>query len=414
MSGIGLAVEGISLRLGGFALRGIDLLVANGEILVLFGPNGAGKSVTLEVIAGFHRPHAGHVRIAGGNATGLPPEARGVGLVPQNYGLFPHLTVARNVMLPMRVAAERLPFAAARQRTIELLARFGIAALAERLPGTLSPGERQRTALARALAARPRLLLFDEPFSALDAGTRESLRDELVLFLRHSGLPAVFVTHDLAEAMALADRLAVMRDGRILQQGVASDVYRRPIDAAVAALLGVENLLPASIAGSDPAGCLVAIGDLALHSADKLLEHDPVRLQVRPARPCAGHPRELVMQVPALVAGRDKPGHDGVGDIICPDSAPKDGPRTVTLAVRAEEVGLLPPSAGLIDGGANRLIATVRAVTDSGALVRVALDCGFPLTARLTRREAQPLGLAPGTQVTAEIAPAAIRVLPPG
>ena len=401
MSGIGLAVTDLALQLGDFALREIDLRVANGEILVLFGPNGAGKSLTIETIAGFHRPQAGHIRIAGDEVTGLPPEARGIGLVPQNYGLFPHLTVARNVMLPMQTAD--------RPRTMQLLARFGITRLAERRPGTLSPGERQRAALARVLAARSRLLLFDEPFAALDAGTREALRDELATFLRHSGLPAVFVTHGLAEAMALADRLAVMRDGRILQQGPADEVYRWPADSAVAALLGVENLLPGRLVGQNEASCIVAVGDTALRSANKP-EHDH---RARHSRPCAKHPRDAVRLVPVHVDGRDKPGHDKGRDTVCPDSAPEDGAGAVTLAVRAEEVALLSPAAAT-GCGINRLEARVRAVTDQGALIKVNLDCGLPLVARLTRREAQPLGLTPGGQVVAEIAPAAIRVLPPG
>lgn len=352
-----LSVEGLSLEIGGFALRNIDLTAAGGETLVLFGPNGAGKSMTLEAIAGFRRPRAGRVFIAGEDATALPPERRGVGLVPQNYGLLPNLTVAANVMLPLR-AAGGIGRRAARERADELLARFGIAALTGRLPGTLSPGERQRTALARALAARPRVLLFDEPFSALDAVTRETLRDELRAFLRNSGVPAVFVTHELAEAMAIGDRIAVMRGGRILQQGPAREVYRRPAGGEIAGLLGVENILSGRILGQDAAGWLIAVGDAVLRAA------------------C----------VPA-----------------CAMSSP------ASLAVRAEEVTLLPPAAG--PDGTNCLAATVRGMTDNGALVKIVLDCGFPLIARLTSREARPLGLAPGRPVIAKIAPAAIRVL---
>lgn len=350
----GLRVTGLSLRLGDFALHGIDLAVGNGEILAVLGPNGAGKSVTLETIAGFHRPPAGRIEIAGGDVTGLPPERRRIGLVLQDYGLFPHLTVAANVALPYLATPE------APREVAVLLERFGIARLAARRPRELSPGERQRTALARALAARPRLFLFDEPFAAVDAPTREALRDELRAFLRGSGVPAVFVTHDLAEAMGMADRLAVMRAGRILQQGAAPDVYRAPTDEVVAGIVGVDNILPGRVLGRDGGEWRVAVGPVALRAA----------------------------------AG------DGGG-----------WREAATIAVRAEEVALLTPARDGGDAGGNRLPATVRAVADTGALVKVSLDCGFPLVARLTGRDARRLGLSPGQALVAEIAPAAVRVL---
>ncbi|HTT78451.1 MAG TPA: ATP-binding cassette domain-containing protein, partial [Stellaceae bacterium] len=167
------AVEGASLRLGDFALRDLDLALGRGEILVLLGPNGAGKSVSLEMIAGFHRPQRGRILVAGDDVTRLPPERRGIGLVVQDFGLFPHLTVAANVAF----GRPGVDIAA-------LLKQVGIGHLAARRPGNLSAGERQRTALARALAIRPLLFLFDEPFSALDARTRTGLRDELKSFLR--------------------------------------------------------------------------------------------------------------------------------------------------------------------------------------------------------------------------------------
>jgi molybdate/tungstate transport system ATP-binding protein len=356
----GLLVAGLSLRLGAFALREVDLRVGPREILVLLGPNGAGKSVTLETIAGFHRPLAGHVAIAGRDVTRLPPERRQVSLLPQNYGLFPHLSVVRNVMLP--IAAGGPGRRAARREAERLLLRFAIAPLAARLPGNLSPGERQRAALARALAARSRLLLFDEPFAALDAATREALREELRAFLRDAGIPAVFVTHDLAEAMALADRLAVIAGGRILQQGEAAAVYGAPADRRTAALLGVENILPGRLVGHDAAGWRVRVGEVALRAA-----------------PDAAEPGEAA------------------GDLL--------------LAVRAEDVALRPADAGFSADGVNRLPATVRGLAAGGALVKVRLDCGFPLVACLTRREAGPLGLDAGRPIAAEIAPAAIRLL---
>jgi molybdate/tungstate transport system ATP-binding protein len=365
MSGSGLAVEGLSLRLGRFALQGIDLRVAPGETLALTGPNGAGKSVTLETIAGFHRPRAGRLVIAGRDATCLPPERRRVSLLPQNYGLFPHLSVLQNVMLPMRAGAGRPAPGAARQAAEALLGRFGIAPLADRLPGDLSPGERQRTALARALAARPRLFLFDEPFAALDAATREVLRDELRTFLGGAGTSAVFVTHDLPEAMALADRIALIEDGRILQQGPAAEVYCAPENARVARLLGVENILRGRIIGRDAAGWRVAVGGTVLYAA-------------------------------AVAGGARARSAD------------------VSLAVRAEDVALVPLPGSAREEPSARIAGTIRTLTPTGALVKIGFDCGFPLVARMTRREAERLGAAPGLPAAAEIAAAAVRVLPGG
>ncbi|MGH7068042.1 MAG: ABC transporter ATP-binding protein, partial [Acetobacteraceae bacterium] len=211
-----IAVEDLSLQLGAFALNHVRLAVAPGEILALLGPNGAGKSTTLETIAGFHRPREGRILIAGRDVTLLPPERRDVGLVFQNYGLFPHLTVAANVAFSL--GAKGAPHARRAAPEIRrLLARFGIEHLAHRYPHDLSPGEKQRTALARALVREPELFLFDEPFAALDARTREGLRDELGAFLRDAGIPAIFVTHDQADATVLADRVAIMNCGAIAQ-----------------------------------------------------------------------------------------------------------------------------------------------------------------------------------------------------
>ena len=342
------ALERLSLRLGGFRLAALDTALGRGEILVLLGPNGAGKSVTLEAIAGFHPLESGRILIGGRDVTLLPPERRRVSLLFQNFALFPHLTVAANVALALRAAG------ADRGSGAALLARFGVEALAGRWPETLSPGEKQRVALARAIAGSPELFLFDEPFSALDAPTRAALRDGLKHFLRDAGATAIFVTHDAAEAMALADRLALMRGGVIVQQGAAASVYRAPATAFAAIFLGVENILPARLLGRDGGFWRVEI---------------------------AGQ----VLRV------------DG--------EAP--GAEPLSIGIRAEDVVLSrEPS-----GSGNRLAARVRSITDAGALTRVALDCGFALAAALSRHEAAALALAPSSAISVAIDPAAIRLL---
>ena len=237
--------------MGSFHLGDINLGVGSGEIVVIFGPNGAGKSVLLETIAGFHRPDSGRIAIGDRDVTRLPPERRNLGFMVQNFGLFPHLTVAGNVALALRARGGRTggggdPIPA---DLPGLLGFFGVTHLAERRPAQLSPGEKQRTALARALASRPDLFLLDEPFSALDARTRESLRAELETFLRRTRIPALFVTHDLTEALALADRIVLMRDGAVVQAGAPAEIMRRPAGKFAAALMGIENILAAKRTG---------------------------------------------------------------------------------------------------------------------------------------------------------------------
>ena len=242
----GASVEALTLSLGAFRLDKIDFAVSGGETLVILGPNGAGKSVTLETIAGFHRPESGRILLGGRDVTALPPERRNVGFVVQNFALFPHLSVVQNVAVAPRRGA-----ASGRAKTATplggepaaLLDYFGIAHLAERAPSGLSPGEKQRVALARALAAAPDLFLFDEPFSALDAETHEQLRDELKSYLRTLALPAIFVSHDRSDALTLADEIVVLRDGAAIQHGSPVEIFHRPESSFVARFVGVENVL---------------------------------------------------------------------------------------------------------------------------------------------------------------------------
>ena len=348
MSDAGLVVEALSLRLGSFALREVTFQAGPGEILVLLGANGAGKSVCLEAIAGFHRMAGGRVVIGGRAVERLAPEHRRVAFMVQNFGLFPHLTVAENVAIG---GVNGFDIDA-------LLARFGIGHLAARRPEHLSPGEKQRAALARALASRPSAYLFDEPFAALDAATAEALGGELSAFVRRSGAPAVFVTHDRAEAMALADRVAVIDGGIIRQHGPAAAVFARPASVAIARLLGFENLLAGRIAGETAGRFRVAVGNGCVEVAQ--------------------------CQAPAP---------------SCP---------SVTLCIRAEAIDLLPPEPG---AASNRFAARVVDLRRAGPLLRVMLDCGFPLVAYALPQTARALVLLPGAAVDARIDAEAVHLV---
>jgi iron(III) transport system ATP-binding protein len=222
-------------------LCGVDLAVARDEVVCLVGPSGCGKTTLLRIAAGVEPLQAGCVRIdervVAGAEIDVPPERRGVGMVFQDYALFPHLNVLDNVAFGLIGFAP----AACRARAMEALAQVGMADFAKRFPHNLSGGQQQRVGLARALAPRPHLLLLDEPFSGLDTQLRMQLRDETLHMLRDSGVATVMVTHDPAEAMYMADRIAVMKAGRIVQVGPPEDLYNRPADEFVASLFGHVN-----------------------------------------------------------------------------------------------------------------------------------------------------------------------------
>lgn len=258
----GLDVD-IEKRLPGFHLRA--RFAVDRGLLVLFGHSGSGKSLTLRAIAGLLRPDSG--RIAAGDVTlfdatrgiDVPPQRRGAGMVVQNYALFPHMSVRENVAFGLG----RLAPAARRQRVDDLLHLLSISDLAERRPDRISGGQAQRVALARALAPRPRLLLLDEPFSALDSAIRVGLRRELVRLKRELDLTIVFVTHDLREAFNVADRIAVFDRGRVLQTGPRDEVFSRPVNARVAELTEARNIWRGRVV-SGPAGVAVDTGRMTL------------------------------------------------------------------------------------------------------------------------------------------------------
>ena len=222
------------------ALRGVDLRVESGQFFALVGPSGCGKSTLLRIVGGHETQDAGTVSICGKDVSGLPPERRPVHTVFQQYALFPHLSVEDNVAFALRMAGVRRD--ERRKRAAEALDLVRLSTHGRRSVTTLSGGEKQRVALARALVARPAVLLLDEPLGALDLQLRRTMQDELRALQHRVGITFLHVTHDQEEAFRLADRVAVLHAGRIVQEGVPKDVYRRPRTPFVAAFLGVSNL----------------------------------------------------------------------------------------------------------------------------------------------------------------------------
>ena len=243
---IALRVVGATRRFGAtLALGGVDLDVRKGEMLTLLGPSGSGKTTLLKVIAGFEMPDEGEVFLAGRNVTLAPPARRDVGMVFQNYALFPHMTVAQNIAFPLEM--RKVPRAERERRVADALALVDLPAHGGRLPRELSGGQQQRVALARAVVFGPSLLLLDEPFGALDRKLREQMQLEVRRLQRRLELTAVFVTHDQEEALILSDRIAVMEAGRLSQLGSPQEIYRRPANRFVADFIGESNLFRARV-----------------------------------------------------------------------------------------------------------------------------------------------------------------------
>jgi molybdate transport system ATP-binding protein len=326
----------------------LELEVAAGECLALVGPSGAGKTTVLRAIAGLRRPERGRVELGPevwlDTEAGVerPPEERSCGYLFQEYALFPHLNAWQNVGF----ALGRLERGARRERALALLDRFGIAALADARPAALSGGERQRVALARALAREPRVLLLDEPLSALDARTRASAGRELAALIREAAVPTVLVTHEFAEAALLADRVAVIDRGRVVQRGTPEALSARPVSSFVA----------------DFAGAVVLRG--------------------------VAVPDEGGMTMVEL---------DGGGAVASTDAA--RGP--VAVAVYPWEIAIEAAEEAPHGSAVNRLEATVESVTEIGNRARVGLVAGQPLAAEVTGASVARLGLAPGSVVVA-------------
>lgn len=342
----------------------LSLDLDEAPVTVLFGPSGAGKTTLLRCVAGLDRPERGSRICLSGKVwddagVHVPARDRQVGYLFQDHALFPHLDVDANVAYGLH----RFPKGQRAALAREALAVAGAAQLAGRATRELSGGEAQRVALARALAPHPRLLLLDEPLSALDAPTRSRLRIDLRQRLLSAGVPAIVVTHDRAEALALGDQIAVLIDGRLRQLGSVHDVFSRPLDPGVAEAVETETVVPATVLANDHGLARLKMGDTELLA---VVEED-----LRP----------------------------GTAVLVC---------------IRAEEVALQSPDQHRRDSPRNHLPAVITAITEVGPLLRVDLDAGFPLAAYITRPTRDDLNLAPGTRVTAAIKAPAVHVVPRG
>jgi putative spermidine/putrescine transport system ATP-binding protein len=235
-------LNGVTRRYGDvLAVDGVDLEIRRNEFFTMLGPSGSGKTTMLRMIAGFERPDGGTVEVGGKDVTGLAPYDRDVNTVFQDYALFPHMTVAKNVEYGLRVA--KVPSAERRQRGAEALEMVRLTGYDQRKPTELSGGQRQRVALARAIVNRPRVLLLDEPLGALDLKLRQQLQIELKRIQREVGITFVYVTHDQEEALTMSDRIAVVNEGKISQIGVPEDVYEHPDNSFVAGFVGISNVI---------------------------------------------------------------------------------------------------------------------------------------------------------------------------
>src|SRR5258706_12145970 len=269
-------MEGLSRRYGPVvALDGLDLTVQAGELVALLGPSGCGKTTTLRLLAGLEDADAGQITVAGKDITRVSAAKRDMGMVFQAYSLFPHMTVRQNVAFGLRL--RKVGTAQRDKRAIEMLDLVGLSTQADRYPHQISGGQQQRVALARALAIEPQVLLLDEPLSALDAKVRAQLRDQIRRIQLEVGITTLFVTHDQEEALAIADRVGVMRNGRIEQLAPPTEVYSRPATSFVAEFVGLTNRLAGTVSGST-----VTVRGRDLPLVDLSTPAGPVTALVRP------------------------------------------------------------------------------------------------------------------------------------
>jgi ABC-type Fe3+/spermidine/putrescine transport system ATPase subunit len=348
--------RGLTRRFGAVtAVDGVDIAVEPGEFFALLGPSGCGKTTLLRIFAGFETPDAGQVLVDGADITALKPNRRPLNMMFQSYALFPHMTVWRNVTYGLEM--ERLAESEIIRRAGETLEVTGLGTLKDRKPHELSGGQRQRVALARALVKRPKVLLLDEPLSALDRGLREQMQVELKRAQKDAGIAFVIVTHDQEEALGLADRIAVLDHGLIQQIGGPRAIYDRPANAFVARFVGENNLLPVAAAGANG--------------------------------------RAVTSEL--LRAAMD--GEDGPGET------------THWLAIRPERIKVAASAAGLGDAA---LALTVLETVFHGSDLKLLLEhqSGRQLTARLGASAADGLSARPGDTVWCALDPEDARLLP--
>lgn len=348
-----LRIESLSINLGEFSLRDVSLEIQSNEYFIILGPTGAGKTVLLETIAGLHTPDTGKIFLGDKEITSTEPRSRNIGMVYQDYMLFPHLTVKDNIGFGLR--QRKIPPDEQHAIMGRICILLEIDHLTGRYPGSLSGGEQQRVALARALVLRPEILLLDEPLSALDGRTRERMRMELSRIQRLTGTTIVQITHHFEDVFALADRIAIMREGRIVQIGDAADVFFHPSDTFVAEFLGIGNIIRGI---SSRTGNIVKIttgNGQVFYAASHL-----------------------------------------IGEVVA--------------TLHAEDVILSQKP--FVSSARNCLFGIVSEIIPYGSTVRVILDAGFPLTALLTRESCQEMNLEKGTSIYATFKASAVHVIP--
>jgi ABC-type sugar transport system ATPase subunit len=343
-----IRLEGVSRRWPEFSIKNVTLAVEEGQYLVIVGPTGAGKTLLLELLLGIHRPDQGRLFLAGNDVTTDPPEKRGIGMVYQDYLLFPHLNVERNLAFGLRYRP--VPQHQVQTKINDMARLLGIEHLLHRFPYTLSGGERQRVALGRALIAEPRVLLLDEPFSALDRGTAGRLRSELKSLHQSKHLTTIHVTHDLSEARLMADRIALVKTGELNAFGTPEELLRRPPTLFAANFVGAVNLFPATV------------------------------------QPSEGQTRWTAGPISVLTAVAQRSDESGNYIMVLPD-----------------EIGLLPADAA---SGPNLIAGEVCALIDEGNFVSVLVrtsGLAEPLAVYLTRQAVRAQSVEIGSLVTADV-----------
>jgi len=345
----------VSIALGDFLLDDVSLSIRNGDYYCIMGPSGAGKTIILEAIAGLLVPDSGRILHDGYDVRDIPPEKRRIGLVYQDYSLFPHMTVEKNIAFGMRM--RRLPKPEIGKQVQHLMKQFEITPLAQRAPLTLSGGEQQRVAIARALAIDPELLLLDEPLSALDPVTRARFIDILRSLHRDHGLTIIHVTHDRRDAASLGTRLAMIIDGRLVQEDRVETIFSSPCREQVARFIGYENILKGTVVSCEDGLCIVDIGKNRV----------------------------------SVIADAKK------GD-------------SVSLCIKADDITVLL-SDGKKTSARNTLEGIIVRKQVSGSLATITVDIGVEVTAVVTGKSAEELALDNGTPVCISFKATAVHVI---